>query len=533
MKLFLIDACLDRGIEDFEYGRLFFETNGVSKMMHIFPTRPKPPLAFLVFSPLLKQAGIDFSYVSISRLIENNQLSRVRFYDDWQAWVKKNSPGIFAFTTNAQYYPTVINLSRGCKKANPDNLIIHGGPQASALGRTAMEMFDCIDYSILGEGETALIFLIESIKKNTDIPYRSILWRVNGQVREGETYMDGIDLDKLPLPDFKLTSPNRFSEAEQHEHILIETSRGCPYQCTFCTNSASKVHNKKVVRVLDEIEKAKQELTYPEQITFISNHLFMEKEDIKDFCQGYIHRNIGMPWGCFARVDQIDQTLFPLMKRAGCRVIHYGIESGSEKIQKQIRKNINLTTAYQTVQATISAGITATANFVMGFPEETEDTLNNTLSCMLKLVSMGAIIYPTILSPHFGTKYHQLFRDELVFNPFRQGEIYFEEDRQLILQYPDLFSFFYYVDTKNISIQEWESLYLVFIDQLIRNYWQAVKALNQVFKDNYLEMHRQFMRFASTRGMSLIELLHKDVAIDSFYQFTREILNNENRMPPV
>ena len=131
---------------------------------------------------------------------------------------------------------------------------------------------------------------------------------------------------------------------------------------------------------------------------FINLEFTLKRDFVVELCNKLIKRNISFHWTCQTRADTVDIDLFKLMKRAGCKVIHFGVETGSERIMETIDKKINLTRIANGILMAKKVGIDQACFFMFGFPTETEED-------RLKTIAFAKILNPTYASFHKVTPY--------------------------------------------------------------------------------------------------------------------------------
>lgn len=228
---------------------------------------------------------------------------------------------------------------------------------------------------------------------------------------DGITFKDGgsvihtkdrelLSLDDLPLPAFHLIDIRNYRyEILGNRFLLFEGSRGCPYSCIYCQKSMygrqyrMKSPEKLFHEVVYGIEKFRARSAY-----FIDLEFTLKRDFVVELCNKLIKRNISFHWTCQTRADTVDIDLLKLMKRAGCKVIHFGVETGSERIMKTIDKKISLTRIANGILMAKKVGIDQACFFMFGFPAETEED-------RLKTIAFAKILNPTYASFHKVTPY--------------------------------------------------------------------------------------------------------------------------------
>ncbi len=194
------------------------------------------------------------------------------------------------------------------------------------------------------------------------------------------------DLDTLPLPAWQLFDIEKYIVPKftaRHSPVgWMETSRGCPWGCTYCTKSVHgrTFRTKSAQRVVEEIEHMEKHGFKEFQIADDSFTTDMERAE--EVCNKIIERGLTMPWVALTgiRVDRVNPDLLKKMNKAGCYRMFFGLESGNQEILKIIKKNINLQQVREAVRLAQEAGIEPWGSFMIGLPGETEQTMQDTIN---------------------------------------------------------------------------------------------------------------------------------------------------------
>lgn len=163
------------------------------------------------------------------------------------------------------------------------------------------------------------------------------------------------------------------------------TSRGCAFNCYFCNNieRAQKVRFRSpenVVRELEEINKIEIK-----DVIFFDENFTLDIKRVEEICDIIIGKKLKIKWQCRSRADmKLNLNLLGKMKKAGCRMIQFGIEAGSQRIQKVINKNLNLENVSKLLKNVKKAGILIYGNLMIGHPTETKEEMEETLEFALK-----------------------------------------------------------------------------------------------------------------------------------------------------
>lgn len=393
----------------------------------------------------IKDPNTAFNYVR-----EVTNLKKVAKY------LIDNEPDVLGFATMCNCYPVTLRLAQECKRLLPGVLIVFGGPQASATHLATLQHFPAVDCIILGEGETAFPILLHTLEREIDwneVP--NLTWRTKSGIVQNSRAPLIADLDTLPMPAYHL-NPFSFSK---HRKIPIEAGRGCPYQCIFCSTSRYWGHRfrmKSVTRLVNDIRHLTKEYGV-ETVILVHDNFTSSPKYVRQFCRTLKKLDIKVKWGCSARIDTVDNSLAKEMAASGCIEVFYGIESGSESVQRSIKKRMNYSLVLPNAKATIRNGITFTASFITGFPEEKLNDLRCTLLLMFQLLYADNQFNSTqlhLLSPLPDTPIQQRYQKQLYFDG-QPSDIAMtalsERDKSLVRRHPDIFSAFYTIPTPYLS----------------------------------------------------------------------------------
>lgn len=296
----------------------------------------------------------------------------------WQQWVRK-----FVALVKTRY---------------PGLTVVVGGPHISALNTLGVEHAGA-DFGIAGEGELPLGRLIKSIEGTESISgIPGAIYRdSSGKWCFNQGKFDRVkSLDELPLPDYELVQPSRYfhtylgaSVARKfRESVQTVSSRGCPYECTFCATNCTwqrRMSFASPERVIAEIRLLVQKSGVRE-IWFGDDGFSANKQRVMEICDRMIKEDLVLPWRLpnGIRVETIDEELVLKMKQAGCYMVGVGVETGSPRILTQMKKRLDLGLVREKAVLLKKHGILASGFFIMGMPDETEEDLELTRRFILE-----------------------------------------------------------------------------------------------------------------------------------------------------
>jgi len=344
-----------------------------------------PPLGILSLGTMIRHLTGDKYDVELLDC-QPRQLS----YEWIEKFFKENQYDVVGLTTMTFTLIDVCKTVEIIKKCQKNCKVVLGGSHVHIFPKETLQL-DNVDYIIQGEGEYAFIELLNALTDDkclTSIPGL-------GYKHEGLIFTNGIapkinDLDKLPPPDRTLLPIDHYSSllGRNNRTTTMFTSRGCPYQCRFCDRPTSKTISgfrwRSAKSVVDEIEMC-VELGIPE-ILIYDDTFSVRKDRVFEICDEIQSRQLKVVWDVRAHVNTVNKKLLKEMKKAGCDRIHYGVESGNDRMLKKIKKGANIATVKQAFKDTRDAGIEVLAYFMVGLPTETTQDIQdiNSLARELK-----------------------------------------------------------------------------------------------------------------------------------------------------
>ncbi|OGZ32591.1 MAG: hypothetical protein A3I88_02575 [Candidatus Portnoybacteria bacterium RIFCSPLOWO2_12_FULL_39_9] len=327
--------------------------------------------------------------------------------------IKTIRPAIVGLTAPTPAFAQVLEVCRIIKNISRDIVVVVGGPHPTALPKETVAEKD-IDAAVLYEGEYTFFNLIEAIENNKGL---SEVKGIAYKDREGNVCLNPPgeiikDLDALPFPardlfplDIYFPPPTKRMSDKKAGNMI--TSRGCPYQCTYCMASymwQRKVRFRSIKNVVDEIEECINKYGLGE-FNFHDELFTVNKKRTIEFCQEVKKRDLDIVWVCMCRVDYLDEETLREMKSAGCRKIMFGFESGSQMILDIMKKRVALDKAEEAVKLVKKAGIKTAGNFMLGNIGETEETIRETINLAKKLNCDTMAFF--VASPYPGTEFYE------------------------------------------------------------------------------------------------------------------------------
>lgn len=344
---------------------------------------------------------------------------------------RQHRPRIVGITSTTPTFPNALQVARFVKAWGDDVVTVLGGAHATGLPESCAR-YGAFDFVCVGEGEQPMLELADALLRNNgdakSVPHflhlseagevvqpsdchtasapvaLVLMSRDNGKLPSGAPPAPKrINLDELPLPARDLLDLDRY-----YQKGAVISSRGCPIDCNFCACAAIvgrtyRVHSVKYV--LDEIEHLIQTYGY-RFIDFHDDTFNLQKRRVFDFCRAVHERELHFEWGCFCRAAQLTPEMAKAMAGAGCRVVQFGVEAGSDAMLKSIKKATSVRQIEEAVAAAANAEIQQiVCGFIIGHADDTEESVRDTINFGLRLRQLGATrLTLSLLTPYPGTE---------------------------------------------------------------------------------------------------------------------------------
>ncbi|WP_241240662.1 radical SAM protein [Thermotoga sp. Ku-13t] len=296
-------------------------------------------------------------------------------------------------------------------------VVVLGGPHAPAEYDTILREGIC-DYVILKEGEHTFLRLIESLERKEIHPHLDgLAYLVDGEIFVKPAKFVS-NLDELPFPDRSNLKFYRTKFCGRPATSVV-TSRGCPYDCEFCSASqfmGKKIRERSVENVLEELKLIKK-MGYGSVIFFDDDFTLNTKRTIR-LCEEMLKHGLCLYWWAFARADQLfkREDLLEAMSRAGCRMLFVGFESAQDETLKEYKKGLSSSIAFDVARLLKKYRIDLFASFVLGALSDTKETIMKTIKFAKKL---GAeIVQFSILTPYPGTRLYERLKNKILTRDF-------------------------------------------------------------------------------------------------------------------
>jgi len=318
---------------------------------------------------------------------------------------------------------TAFEVVHAVKAVNKKIVIVLMGQHPSARPENCLSELD-VDFVVIGEPENTVLELVDALEagKQNFNDIDGLGFRKNGKPALTGKRAIIANMDSLPFPARHMLPMKLYNEAVKENPLrgeiskpwtIVTTSRGCPYNCVFCTTCivwGRTWRARSPKNVVDELEYLVK--TYGiKQVDFYDENMTQDKKRVADICDLIVERGLRLEWFTpnGIRADTLDEALLRKMKRAGCKKIRVAPESGVQRIVDEvIGKNLDLKTVEQAVVLCKKVGIKVGCFFVLGMIGETKADIEETIRFAYKLRRLGAdsLIF-SIAMPIYGTALYE------------------------------------------------------------------------------------------------------------------------------
>jgi len=347
-----------------------------------------PPMGILYLATYLSEKNFNVSIL--------DQFARGYSIERTLEWIKREDPDILGFSTITTAGTGIISaeISKRVKEEiNPNVKVLFGNYHATFNDTRILNKYPFIDACIRGEGEQTLLEIAEKTEKGQGFEdIRGVTYRDNSRVVRNDDRPLIENIDTLPFPDRRLLGNIEYKNEVEGLELSIgkftsaASSRGCAFQCSFC--SSSMFWGKWRPRTPENII---QELSYLEEqgfqnLLWVDDNFTISKKRLLKLSSLIKKEKMDFNWMAEGRVTQSSIELLNAMKQMGCKILSFGVESGSQRMLDWYNKKINLNQIYDAIKNSNKVGIDMIlANFIVGSPVETREEIIKTLNLSLKL----------------------------------------------------------------------------------------------------------------------------------------------------
>ena len=370
----------------------------------VFHHRLYVPIGLAYLAAVVERAEHDLAVIDCPALgMDQNALKKK---------LEAFQPDLVGVTSMTPTIQSALRSTRIVKEACPDATVVIGGPHATFMDQQLLNDESSIDVVARGEGEETILELAQTTtgsKKLQDV--QGITFRNGREIIQTPSRPTIKNLDDLPYPAY-----NHFALEKYYIFgklfLPVITSRGCPFQCAFCTTSrilGKEYRARSPKNIVDELEHIKN--TYHADLfTFYDDTLTLDKGRIFKICDEIKARRINIPWDCQTRVDQVSREILKKMKESGCQQVFFGVESGCQTILDAVNKRTTVEQNEKAILMAKEAGLFVSISIMLGYPGETPDMLKQTLEFIRRAEPDD--VFLCVATPYPGTELRRVVEEK-------------------------------------------------------------------------------------------------------------------------
>jgi anaerobic magnesium-protoporphyrin IX monomethyl ester cyclase len=294
----------------------------------------------------------------------------------------------------------VKTMIKELKAERPEIVLVTGGEHITSDYQNILIENNEIDCCCTGEGEETIVQLVTALEKQTDLnDVPGIAFRDQGEIRVTKPRPRIGDIDGIAWPDWSGIPVNNYlnlemgNDTQGKRSMPILASRGCPFQCTFCTSPSMWTTKWSVRNVDDVIDEIRSYVaTYRvNHIEFFDLTAIVDKEWIIAFCNRLIKEKFGITWSLptGSRIEALTEEVLFLLRKSGCEKMSLSPESGSKKTLARIRKPQDLAKMLRVMRICHKTGLIVKANILFGLPGQTKTEVLASLIFIFKMALVG------------------------------------------------------------------------------------------------------------------------------------------------
>jgi len=365
-----------------------------------------PPLGLCYLAAAVKRAGHQ-------ALVLDCEAQGLNITRIWEI-IRREQPGLIGITATSPEFHNAVAVAEALKSRLAIPIVL-GGTHVTIFREAVLQEHPCFDFGVVSEGEETLVELLESLTDPGNFPnIKNLIYRQDDAVIANPLRPLIKNLDTLPFPDrTRLDNHLYFRNVPvvgYQTTTAFMSSRGCPFQCTYCAvdqlPGGRKIRYRSAKNVADEIEYIVRGLKIP-HISCNDDVLTMNRERVLALCDEIHRRGLRFTWEGLSRADRVDKELLTAMKAAGFVRISYGIESGNPDILNLTCKGETHEQIIEAFRITREVGIVARGSLIIGLPYETRRTVEDSFRFVNHLHGIDQVVI-NILQPYPGTRVREM-----------------------------------------------------------------------------------------------------------------------------
>jgi radical SAM superfamily enzyme YgiQ (UPF0313 family) len=365
-----------------------------STYVHEIAQKVYPPLNLLYLAASLRQHGFAVDVLDANAW----RISDVEI----EQQIRDRRPALVGIPVYSEILSQVRTLTRLAKAGGAARVVL-GGPHAAAVPDKTLGYFPNADFILCGEAEETLPALARSLDRPEQWNRIPGLWyRAGSELHMNACAAERPDVDRLPLPARDLV--DAAYRASRYYAIMVRnrpvdtimTSRGCPFRCNFCYNMDHRYRGRSPEAVLDELVRIRDRGI--RNVEIVDDHFTADRARAMRVFDLVIRERLGIRFRIKSRVNVVDEELLARARQAGAYQVSYGAESGVQRILDAMNKKIRVEHIATACEMTRRAGLATHTSWVLGYPGETPETIDQTIDCIVRIKPTTANV--AVLRPY-------------------------------------------------------------------------------------------------------------------------------------
>lgn len=292
--------------------------------------------------------------------------------------LKKDRPKIVGISSLTSGIKSAVMLAKSIKSEFKKEIIVGIGGSHINVDPTFINRYPCFDFSVAGEGELTFTEIVKKIIQGK---------KLTQKIFQGKNVEN---LDEIPFParhliDIRNYYPTEYAKAKSKLSVGIVGSRGCPFNCNFCSRDKNwrKVRFRSGKNIVAEMKNVAEK--FGNRFTFTDDALTLNHKVVEEMCDEIRRSGNKFVWNAMTRADCVNEKLIIKMKNAGCEELFFGVESGNDRVRnKVINKNLSDEAIRKAIRLCQKHGVRASIFLMLGFPTETKEELEDTVNFGLR-----------------------------------------------------------------------------------------------------------------------------------------------------
>ncbi len=357
-------------------------------------------------------------------------------WDDFDRTVRAKRPSFYVSYVTGTTFEIDARGVKVAKSLGATTIAV--GTHPSAVPKNTLDLIPELDAVIRHEPEITFREVLDRVRKGEALAgcLGTAIRTDAGEVVVHEDRPLVEHLDELPIPKQHLLPLDRYRMPFiGSRYVWLLTNRGCPYRCTYCFEGVvwgKSVRYRSAESIIAELEYLAEHDVH--KVVFLADLFTYDRDGVMRLCDLILERGLKVKWACNSRVDTIDEPMARRMKEAGCWLVAFGIESGSQKVLDACKKDTTVEKARETIAMIDRVGIRSWAYFIIGLPGETEATIRETIDFSRSIPLDIALFHVAV--PYAGTDFY--------FQAVANGWLdtgdwsHFDMNDSVVVHYPDI-----------------------------------------------------------------------------------------------